>query len=205
MAFTQSTKSGDISRVYEYAIRDAENIGNIAWGFRASLFSLINAYIYRVTGQVQYISLVWIFLLYLATLLSILNILEYKKDLHEKHRNYIVTAIFCFIIFTQVTEIMKQGVAAALFFYSFTSLMNGRKWNAVLTYLFSFGIHPTAFFYLPLYATFYFKKKKILLVLVIVSFFFRHFNLMEFATVVFHNWSFFSSIYDLAEDYNEHH
>lgn len=206
LAFTQKTDTGDISRVYEYAIRDSENIGGVVIGFRASLFSLINAYIYMITGNVQYISLLWIFLLYYLILKSILNIIEYKnKNLCGNQVYYLVTAMSCFMIFTQVTEIMKQAVVAGLFFYSFTSLINGRKRISVVAYLMSFGIHPTAFFYAPLYTAPFFKSKNVLVVLVIISFLFRVFNLMEFVMMVSQNIPFLSSINEIAEGYNEQH
>lgn len=206
LAFTQKTETGDISRVYEYAIHDSNNIGNIVMGFRSSIFSLINAYIYMVTGNVQYISLLWIFLLYYLTLSSVLNIIEYKnKTLCGSQLYYLITVMFCFMIFTQVTETMKQAVVAGLFFYSFTSLINGRKLNSIVSYLFSFGIHPSAFFYVPLFAASLFKNKNFLLVLVITSFLFRVFNLMEFVVTISQNIPFFSSINETAEGYTERH
>lgn len=206
LAFTQKTNSGDIIRTYEYTIQDSSNWMLIALDFRSSLFKIINVFIYSITGNVQYLSLFWVTAIYYLLFLSILNIFDYKKfTLNRLQAYFIYVVIFCFVIFTQVTEIMKQAVAASLFIYSFSNFINGRKLKGILPYILSLGIHGSSFFYLPLFMVFFIRNKKIFFYCALFSFLFRQFNLMEFVSSVLGGINIFSSITLLADSYNEKH
>ena len=206
LAYTQYTTQGDIIRTYESIILDAHVPELLTIDFGSSIFKIINVFIYNITGNVQYTSLFWVFLIYYLSLLSIVNIIEYKeKSTGHALYDYVCALIFCFIIFTQVTELMKQAVAAALFFYSFTSIINRRLFRGGLCLLLSLGIHASSFFYFPLLLAFFIKKSKYLCICAILSFLFRGFNLMEFVATKFRGLTIFSSIVDRAELYSEEH
>lgn len=204
LAFTQKTSQGDIIRTYENIVNDSYAVQSIALEFGSSLFRLLNVFIYSLTGNVQYISLVWVTLIYYLVFLSIINIYDYwKRPYSNNIFIYLIGSIICFVIFTQVTEIMKQGVATSLFFYGYTSLINGRKIHGILPILLSFGIHGSSFFFLPIFLSLIVKDKKTLLILAAFSFFFRGFNLMVFVVQSFSGFSFLSSLTTLAESYSE--
>lgn len=204
LAFTQKTDSGDIFRVYQYTEYDANNLENVTSRFGSSLFSLTNILIYKLTGNVQYLSLFWVTLLYYLIFVSILNIFEYSGIKYSSRLlNYVVSSILCFVIYTQVTEIMKQGIATSLFFYAFTNLINERKKIAIVSIVLSLGIHATAFFFLPLYFAVAIKNQKWLFILAMLSFLFRQFNLMGFIVSSFAGVGALSSLVDMASGYNE--
>lgn len=204
LAFTQKTDSGDIFRVYQYTEYDANNLENVTSRFGSSLFSLTNILIYKLTGNVQYLSLFWVTLLYYLIFVSILNIFEYSGIKYSSRLlNYVVASILCFVIYTQVTEIMKQGIATSLFFYAFTNLINERKKIAIVSIVLSLGIHATAFFFLPLYFAVAIKNQKWLFILAMLSFLFRQFNLMGFIVSSFAGVGSLSFLVDMASGYNE--
>ena len=204
LAFTQKTDSGDIFRVYQYTEYDANNLENVTSRFGSSLFSLTNILIYKLTGNVQYLSLFWVTLLYYLIFVSILNIFEYSGIKYSSRLlNYVVASILCFVIYTQVTEIMKQGIATSLFFYAFTNLINERKKIAIVSIVLSLGIHATAFFFLPLYFAVAIKNQKWLFILAMLSFLFRQFNLMGFIVSSFAGVGSLSLLVDMASGYNE--
>lgn len=204
LAFTQKTDSGDICRIYKGVIYSNGNLENVTSRFGSSLFNLTNILIYKLTGNVQYLSLFWVTLLYYLIFVSILNIFEYSGIKYSSRLlNYVVASILCFVIYTQVTEIMKQGIATSLFFYAFTNLINERKKIAIVSIVLSLGIHATAFFFLPLYFAVAIKNQRWLFILAMLSFLFRQFNLMGFIVSSFAGVGALSSLVDMASGYNE--
>ena len=203
LAFTQETNQGDIIRVYESVVNDSYNKHLMSFDFGSSLFRMFNVLLYQITGKVQYLSLIWVTLIYYLTLLSILNIFEYKQiKLSNKLFIYVFATLFCFVIFTQVTEIMKQGVATSMFLYGVSNIINSRKIRGYTAVFMSLMIHGASFFYLPLLLAPFFKSRQ-LFVAAILSFLFRSFNLMNFVAEVFSGYSIFSSILQKAEIYSE--
>lgn len=204
LAFTQKTNQGDIIRIYERAVSDSYMIEYIALEFGSSLFRLINVLVYKLTGNVQYISVLWVTLIYYLTFLSVLNIYEHGNHLYPRIiYGYVIAILLCFVVYTQVTEIMKQGVAASLFFYGFTSLINGRKINSILSIAISLGIHGSSFFFLPLFLAVFLNNKRVLLLLALLSFGFRQFNLMSFVAATLAGFDSLSSLISLAEMYSD--
>lgn len=209
LAYTQFTETGDLSRVYKrIQFSDTLSIqGYIAFmlsGSKYILFDWANLLIYKVSGNIRLVSFFWIFLLYYSFFMGILHLLEYKKiGLSWKNMGGIIAAsVFCFILFTQVTEIMKQGVATAVFFYAYSCFLVGKRKRGIIIGLLSLGIHFSPLFLCPIF----FAKSigdKTLVLLMLLSFGFRGFNLMTSVANVLSSTGLFPVLGSLAEQYEE--
>lgn len=209
LAYTQFTEVGDLSRVYKrIQLSDTLSMqGYIAFmlsGSKYILFDWANLFIYKISGNIRLVSFFWIFVLYYSFFMGILNLLEYKKiSLSRKNMGGIIAAsVFCFILFTQVTEIMKQGVATALFFYAYSCFLVGKRKRCIIVGLLSLGIHFSPLFLCPIF----FAKKlgnKTLVLLVLLSFGCRGFNLMTLVAHVLASTGLFPVLGGLAEQYEE--
>ena len=210
LAFTQKTDVGDLSRTYSIIESSFYIAGNNLKDYffyaivseKYVIFSVVNALIYAITGNVQYTSLLWVFVIYYSFLIGVLNIIKYQKE--KPNRKYVFwlffSSIVSFMIFTQVTEIMKQAIALSLFFYGFSSYLLDKKRKAIFVLLIAFGIHFSILFFIPMF--FVNKiKYKILIYITLISFIFRFFNLMSFVVDFFSIIGFHSQIAETAEGY----
>lgn len=140
IAFTQKTSTGDLSRVYD----------SIIWNnsiFLSSpleciletkhiLFDGMNQLVYTIMGDVRYVSLFWIFIVFYTTLKAVENLIIFKGWEPNKfcYSGIVLSVILCFFIFTQITELMKQSTATALTFWAFGNFLN-RNWKkAIIIY-----------------------------------------------------------------------
>lgn len=208
VAFTQVSPEGDITRTYGGIMFRADSDWREFLKLSIAedkyiLFSVLNNIIYTLTGRVEFVSLVWIFVLYYFSCKAIENIISYYKLGACKRTLFVAVFafIFCFVIFTQVTEIMKQAVAAALFLYANSLWLIGKKKKTYIIAGLSLMIHATAWFYIPLF--FVNKlKMKFLVILAIASFAFRQFNLMDFIANFLGRLNSLSTLRDIAEGYS---
>lgn len=184
VAFTQVTDTGDITRVYESIVSDNPYFKRAPFDYllenRNILFNLMNQLLYTVIGDVRIVSSFWIFILYFFTYKAIINILSYKELELEAGDVLLLTSsvVFCFIFFSQVTEIMKQGVATALFLYAFSCILLNKTFQAVIVMVIASLIHLSSFFFLPVLLIFV-CPGKIIYIIFFISFLFRTFNLMS--------------------------
>ena len=209
LAFTQKTDVGDISRTYNY-IYTFRNMG-IKEYFMYSilfdkyvLFTCVNQIIYRVTGNFQYTSLFWVFIVYYLMFCSILNFYKYRKiDINNRYLLLIVIgSICCFSIYTQVTELMKQAVVASTIMYAFSNLLIGEKKKAIIFILLALGVHFTVFFLIPVLLAKYCNTKTIIGI-TLLSFLGRPINLMSLAYQALSKIGVFISLTNTAEQYQE--
>lgn len=209
LAYTQFTETGDLSRVYKRILTsDAMSLQRyivfMLSGSKYILSDWTNLFLYKLTGNVQVVSFFWIFLLYYSFFMGILHILEYKgiEPSWKIMGGLISASLFCFILFTQVTELMKQGVATALIFYSYSCFLVGRQWRALLVAVLSLGIHFSPLFLCPIFLAGKIGRRTLVL-LVIASFACRGFNLMSTVANVLSDLGIFPIINKLAEQYEE--
>lgn len=208
LAFTQKTDVGDISRVY-YNIETASYLGikeYIAYSFitdKYILFSILNQIIYQLTGNVQYISLFWVFILYYCTFLSILNFYKYRNLKPKNDQILVITiaCLFCFIMFTQVTEIMKQAVCTSLALLAYSNYLLGNKKRMILIVILACGVHFSIFLLSPIFLS-KSLKQRIIIAMVLFSFVCRQFNLMELTITIISKIGGFAKILGVAEYYN---
>ena len=148
------------------------------------VFVLANAVVVLLTGDVQIISFFWVFVIYFLFFLSINNYLKYRYVLPTRKQFFylIIVCLLGFILFTQVTEVLKQAIATSIFMYGFTLLLLKRKIGYIFILL-SFGVHAITYFLLLLL---FYKKisKSALIVLLVLLSFFAVFNIMEFAASI---------------------
>lgn len=182
VAFTQYTKTGDISRIYEDIIESHSLFKSDFISFllqsKHFLFDIINQVIYFFLRDVRYVSLFWIFILYYTIFLSIEDLAEYYKLESRIISSLAIVSVFCFVNFVEVTELMKQGVATSLFFYSYISLLVGRKVRGLLIFLLALNIHFTVLFFIPILLV-KIVPGWIFFILLILSFSLRSVGLME--------------------------
>ena len=213
VAFTQYTKEGDISRVYAGIISENVLFRSHFLDFLSDsnhiIFRVVNQLLYTVTGDVRFVSLLWVWVIYFFSLRAAQNILEYYEVSINKKIALLLTAaiVFCFINFTQVTEIMKQAVATALVFYSFSNIMIKRRVRALIAFIVALNIHLSPLFFIPLL----FAKicpQIVLLVLLVISFFLRGLNAMDVTSSTLggiealNNLVMIEEIVDTAGDYS---
>lgn len=208
VAFTQVSPEGDITRTYNGIISRA----NADWKSFIALSlledkyvitSITNNFLYTLTGRVETVSLFWIFIIYYLSCKAIENIVTYLNI--ERYQKSLFIGVFsllvCFMIFVQVTELMKQAVAAALFFYSYSVFLIGKKKKAFIIFVISLFIHATSWFYFPLFFV-HKLKLKVVFILTILSFACRQFDLMTFVASLFTRLNILSTIMNIADGYS---
>ena len=210
LAFTQETTSGDLARVYHsteslYTTNFVDFFIKSYMVDRYFIFSTINYLLYSIFGEIRAISFFWVFFIYYLLFLSVYYIVIYKK-ISYPYRTIVIIwiiSVFSLVIFTQVTEIMKQAVAASIFIYSYTLYLRHKYLLALSSILITFFIHSTIIFFLPLFFVDRFKLKVVAL-LCVASFLFRSFNLMAFVSSVLGYLNVFPSLVEVSEVYGEY-
>ena len=116
------------------------------------VFNPISIFIVSFFGSVQFFSLFWIFIVYFFYFLGIENYCAYRKiELSRNHLLlFVFLSIFGFILFTQVSEIIKQAVATSVFFYGFSLLLLKKKLSALIVIIVSIGIHSSVLLFIPI-------------------------------------------------------
>lgn len=135
------------------------------------VFSPVSVFVTALTDNVQSISFLWTFLVYLLTFLSMRRLMKYYECYEQRiFAKLVLIMTFCFLVSVQVSELLKNSAAFAIFFYAFTlQITNSSRmvvWSLVLV---SIGIHPSAIMLLPL---FFYKlvNTKIILAFAVIVF-----------------------------------
>lgn len=162
LAFTQkslaSVNTDCIRYYYEFdffeTLSPLDAVG--AFDFSALLnfvFHPISAFVVALTGNVQSMSFFWTFIVYILTFLSTRRLMKfYDCYTNRNFANLVICLSFCFIAFVQVSELLKQASAFAVFFYGFTLFMTkGSKVVVGLAVVAAIGLHPSSIMLLPLF------------------------------------------------------
>lgn len=117
------------------------------------VFYPVCVFITSTTGNVQYISFFWTFLVYYLTYSSARRLMKYYGCYNQrKYALVVLLSTFCFIAFVQVSELLKNSAAFAVFFYAFTMyITNGNKLAIGVLIFISIGLHPTVIMLFPLF------------------------------------------------------
>lgn len=207
VAYTQYTKVGDLSRVYKNTIDGASSFNKdffFVFQTKHILFEMVNQVVYYLTNNVRLITLIWVWTLYYFLFLSIDNIAKYKNKVLNGKELFLllIASLFSFVIFTQVTELMKQGVATSLFLYSYSLFLLKKRWSCFLVFFLAANIHFSVLFFVPLFFTTLFSNKSLYIIFVL-SFFMRQFDLMGMLTEYLQQFSGIGEIFLLGELANQ--
>lgn len=125
------------------------------------VFYPISITLVSVTGNVQTISFLWTFLVYILTYTSIRRLLEYYNFYeHKKFTKIIFICTFCFMAFVQISELQKNSAAFAVFFYALTLYITKKNYLVVIALVFvSIGLHSSTIMLLPLFLYRYLNTK----------------------------------------------
>ena len=212
LAYTQKSlyyEGTDIERYYyEFSQFIGSDFNIIPLLFSDSIltytFSLINVCIVIIWGNVQIISLFWISIVYFLFFISIDKIVRYEKIRFDKSSIllFLLFSLFGAILFTQVTETIKNAVAFAVFFYLITECICGvNKRRILFIYLLGIGIHSSILMLFPIFFYRYFNTKILLMVLVVVVLLAPLINLIELVITILPDFSFFSDLLNRVEGY----
>lgn len=124
------------------------------------VFTPVTVFLVSLTKNVQIMSFFWTFLVYLLTFLSMRHLLSYFWCYDQRNfAKMVIAQMLCFMAFVQISELLKQSAAFAVFFYGFTFFITGGGvCLSLLLVLCAIGIHPSVLMLLPL---FLYKKVKI--------------------------------------------
>lgn len=135
------------------------------------VFYPVSTFVTALTNNVQSISFLWTFLVYLLTFLNMRRLMRYYECYGQRQFAQLVLILtFCFLVFVQVSELLKNSAAFAVFFYALTlQITHTNKCIVWLLFLASIGIHPSVIMLLPL---FFYKlfNTRILLVFAVILF-----------------------------------
>lgn len=209
LAYTQSSEECDIQNYYRM-IRNAvpydHSWSSLLTSIEVSylqdkypVFTTINGLIYWSTGNVQLVSLLWIFITYFFCFLGCLNIFKYFNIILTPRvlAPIVIGTIFSLVYFTQATEIIKQAVCASWGFYAVSLYLTGKKTSGILLFIIGYFIHFSILFYVPwIFADKIHTRK--LFKLVLLSFLLRPINSMDLFTKVFSGFSFLGGAVERA-------
>lgn len=166
-------------------------------------FMFVNILLVYFSQNVQVISLFWTLFSYMLFFLTILKLFSIENVYYTK-RNLFLTcflSLFGLILFTQVTETIKNAAAFALFFYLFACFLgNESKVKIFILFFVGVGIHSSILMLIPL---FFYKRTnyKMLLCLLVISIFLSSINLMEIVMSLLPNVGFFGLLMNRVEHY----
>lgn len=192
LAFTQTSISDtDISRYYAmfgpFMNSDLHSL-SLSDSFVDNLYYVFNPVtiaIVAVFKNVQYLSLFWVSIIYFFYFLSCSAYCKFRKiRLNPTHFTFfLLISILGFILFTQVTETIKQAAAISVFFYGFTAYLNNNRLKAAIFTVLSIGIHSSPLLLLPLF--FYRQIKRVwLITFFLICLIFSFVNIMEIVVSV---------------------
>lgn len=117
------------------------------------VFYPASAFIVALTKNVQSVSFLWTALVYILTFLSARRLMKYYDCYTDKnYANLVLCLTFCFIAFVQVSELLKQASAFAVFFYGLTLFMTGGlKVLVIISTIIAIGLHPSSIMLVPLF------------------------------------------------------
>ena len=167
-------------------------------------FTLVNVLLVTIFKNVQVISLFWITLIYYLYFLTVIKILK-KENVPISGTNVLLItsiSIFGFILFTQVTETIKNAAAFAIFFYSFASYLNNENKIKIIVLCFlGIGVHSSIIMLLPLFFYKIFNSKFLLITLLICIISCRFIDLMALSLKLIPDFGFLGSLLEKADSY----
>lgn len=214
LAFSQKSLAvEDTDCVRYYLMMESFETLNITEIFQnINFLELLNFVFYPIsiiaisaTGNVQIISLLWTFIVYILTYISIRRLMEYYGIYNQKDfAKAILISTFCFMAFVQICELLKNSAAFAVFFYALTLYMTGvKKVYAMTLVLIAIGLHPSVIMLIPL---FWYKvlNTRFAIVLSIVSFIVSSLtNIIELVLDILPRSGYFELLLNHFEDYGD--
>ena len=161
LAFTQKSLAAedtDCIRYYEF-FELFEGIEPLYAISSLNILELLNfvfmpasVLVISITGNVQSISFLWTFIVYFLMYMSIRRLMIFYGCYTQRQFAIgVLITTFCFMVFVQITELLKNSAAFTVFFYGFTLYMtNGNKVAVIGLIIASIGIHPSVIMLLPL-------------------------------------------------------
>lgn len=134
-------------------------------------FTPVNAVIVALTQNVQSMSFIWVFVTYICTYYSIKRLMKHYGCYSQ--RNYakvLLVVSFCFMLFVQISELLRQAPAFAVFFLGFTYYVE-KGWNikTIILIIASIGLHSSMFLFVPLLLYRYFPVKKSIYIIIALT------------------------------------
>ena len=119
-----------------------------------------------LTGNVQIISFLWTFIAYIFTYISIKKIMDYYGTFTQfDFAKVLIICTFCFMSFVQISELLKNSAAFAVFFYALTLYITKGNKIRVITYIFiSVGLHTSVVMLIPLFLYKVMKTKLLIII-----------------------------------------
>ena len=177
LAFTQKSTSADVEtdiiRYYDsykdciyYSIFDKDLYFNLNITFLA--FDIISRVIVAVSGNVQFFSFFWTFICYILFFLSLDNYLRFRniKLSKKDHFILILVSVTSLLLFTQITETVKQAVSISCFFYGYSLFLCGNKKSMIFWIILSLFCHLSSVFLLLMFIPFLFSQKYFNIILI---------------------------------------
>lgn len=135
------------------------------------VFMPLNAIVVSLTNNVQSVSFLWVFISYFFIYVSVWRLTVFFGCYSQKNfAKLLLLLTFGFVLFVQVSELLKQASAIAIFFYGFSLFLEkGINIRTLLCVFFSIGIHPSMFMFLPLFLYNYLPTKKLLIITLCIT------------------------------------
>lgn len=174
LAYTQQSLSNtDVSRYYAMFEPFVDMDLNLANYFLltdslAYTFTPISVFLTSLFKNVQVVSGFWVFISYQFYFMGLRNYLQIRNiSLSSRQMSFILgISVFGLILFTQVSELLKQGAAISFFFYVYTYfLKTGNKWQTFILLFLDIGIHFSQMIFVPLFFIKRFNRKILLTLL----------------------------------------
>lgn len=213
LAFTQKSLAAedtDCIRYYEFfeLFEDIEPLYAIS---SLNILELLNfvfmpasVLVISITGNVQSISFLWTFIVYFLMYMSIRRLMIFYGCYTQRQFAIVVLiTTFCFMVFVQITELLKNSAAFTVFFYGFTLYMtNGNKAAVIGLIIASIGIHPSVIMLLPLLLYRKVNTKIVLVISCVVLLISLVSNVLGLLINILPGGGYFDLVLDRFGDYN---
>lgn len=169
------------------------------------IFYPVSVIAISTTGNVQIVSFLWTFIVYILTYISIRRLMEYYGIFNQKNlAKVILVCTFCFMAFVQISELLKNSAAFAVFFYALTLYMtSGRKIYTMILVLIAIGLHPSVIMLIPLFLYKVLNTKFIIVLSIVLFFISLLTNIIELVLSILPNSGYFELLLDRFEDYGD--
>ena len=173
LAFTQKSTSlileTDVVRYYEaYDEYVSKNVFDSNFFFNLNItyiaFDIVSRVVVSILGNVQYLSLVWTLLSYYLYFLSIDNYLVFRSVKLSNGNLFLIIflGVTTFLLFTQITETLKQAVSISLFFYGFSLFLCQRFKLSIFIIILSLFFHLSTVFLSVFFLPFALQERSLL-------------------------------------------
>lgn len=134
-------------------------------------FIPINAILVSLTKNPQSMSFFWVTTSYMFAYLSVRRLMNYYKCYtQQRYTKILLLLTFVFMLFVQISELLKQASAFAVFFYALTIYIEkGFSIKSIVFLIMAIGIHPSMLMVTPLFLYKLIPTKTLLLCAVVLS------------------------------------